>query len=122
MFRFGRKGIVVAGAVSVLLAFGPTYAEDLVVDGSILQNVTPEEIKNIEGILGASKLVSPGTKIVAGSTPKFIPGIPGLDAICRAACDAAAAVAAGSCSGSAAAVALCLVAVEAGRQECRSRC
>ncbi len=118
--------IAAFAVAAVFLTSTPAASQshDIIVDGNLLSQVSPDEQKRIIDVLKASKLIDGDVKFEAGSSPQFIPGIniPGLSDICRAACDAAAAAAATGCTGSAAAVALCLTGVNEAREECRRKC
>lgn len=56
------------------------------------------------------------------ASPKFIPGVPGLDLVCKALCDSAAAAAAAALTVSGPALVAALAAIAAAREECRKRC
>ena len=130
------KRFLIAAAVLGMVSTG-VVAEDLTVDTPYWNALSPEEQAEISDILKAAKLIDKQDQLVSNPAesaadiagmeefklkwPKIKIKIP-IKGLCQTACDVAAAAAAVSCSGSAVAVAACVVAVEAGRQACRSRC
>lgn len=130
---------ILAAAIMLGMVGTAAVADDIVVDTPYWSALSPEEQAEIADVLRATGLLGDGDELVSNpeesaadiaaieelNLRRILPtikGFPGVSNICRAACDAAAAVAATACSGSAIAVAACLVAVEAGRRECRRRC
>lgn len=129
---------ILAAAIMLGMVGTAAVADDVVVDTPYWSALTREEQAEITDILRATGLLGDGDELISSPEesaadvagieelklrlPRIRIPVPGLRDLCRAACNAAAALASTACTGSAVAVAACLVAVEAGRQECRRRC
>ena len=121
--------------VIVSLASNPAFAQTTggqtqPFNTNQLETLSPDDRGQILNILRATKLIGPNEDLSVLNNVQQTPRPPGpIDAqgiwkeICKAACDAAAAVAAAACAKlSGPAIPVCLAAVEAARNHCRSRC